>query len=111
MRQPFLSRYAIEAKAFVKFLPHAANVELSKHGLEERVHRSSVVGATLFTHFAPLSSCGIIERMQRKSILGLGLVPACYRPVSAVNPTLEFDQYAHETWTILDHQHRRSRSQ
>jgi hypothetical protein len=46
VRQPSLSRYAIEAKAFVNFLPHAVDVELSKHGLEEGVQRSSVVGAT-----------------------------------------------------------------
>ena len=50
----------------------------------------------------PRSGYEIIVRMERRVGIALGILLACCGSASALNPSLDFNQYAHKAWTIRD---------
>src|SRR5580693_750711 len=44
----------------------------------------------------------IIVRMERRAGIALGILLACCPCASALNPSLDINQYAHTAWTVRD---------
>ena len=49
-----------------------------------------------------MSRCEIIVRMARRAGSVMGALLACCNIASALNPSLDINQYAHTAWTVRD---------
>lgn len=67
-------------------------------------HQSAVGACACCTLKIPCANCigGIIVRMARRAGTAVGALLACCNIASALNPSLDINQYAHKAWTIRD---------